>query len=542
MKAYTWEKDSNELIDYDQAELMLSSHILNSSKILYRFKDNVAANTKGNYHEISQKGDYQKLCEITKEKDKYYFHPNKKEITSQFNDLSNLSWLIYKAKKFPQKSRPYRISEGDILKIGRIWLIVREIKINKAIINYNDSKDSSRGSIKEVKYNVSNISFKYNHRSSSSIGLRKSAKNKRKDLSYKDENNSERETQNELSTPDKNSKILLKINKKNTTKLKKTKHKKSKRICRICYMGEDDDDLKSEESSDNSEGNPLIQPCNCAGSMRFIHLNCLRHWLSSKILVKTSSFSPVEFCTSYLINKVQCELCKENLPDFIRYKGKLLELLDFNPDEKENYIVFDTISPDKDNNRFRHVVKFNKDNKIKIGRGLDVQLMLNDISVSRIHCVLTIVKGNRINLEDFGSKFGTLVLLQCPKLEITRNERLYVQIGRTYLTVEIKKPFQFFNCCDTNEVDSEKSYDQVNKNYISFDKITYIKDCNSNDDSDDEDEEEPSNEKSKIINSKGNGFLKIISEENGTELNNKTENEEEKRGNIKRRKTALKNF
>ena len=74
--------------------------------------------------------EYNKLGEISIKKDKYYFNPNKKELSSNFNDLTNLSWLVYKGKRFPDKNRQYRIQEGDVIKIGRIWLIVKEIRIN----------------------------------------------------------------------------------------------------------------------------------------------------------------------------------------------------------------------------------------------------------------------------------------------------------------------------------------------------------------------------------------------------------------------------
>lgn len=40
----------------------------------------------------------------------------------------------------------------------------------------------------------------------------------------------------------------------------------SGKACRICL-----DDVEEED-------NPFITPCKCAGSMRFIHLKCLREW------------------------------------------------------------------------------------------------------------------------------------------------------------------------------------------------------------------------------------------------------------------------
>ncbi|NXM80207.1 MARH7 ligase, partial [Oenanthe oenanthe] len=68
-------------------------------------------------------------------------------------------------------------------------------------------------------------------------------------------------------------------------------------LCRICQM--------SSASSDNL----LIQPCKCTGSLRYVHQECMKKWLQSKI----NSGSSLEAVTT-------CELCKEklhlNLEDF----------------------------------------------------------------------------------------------------------------------------------------------------------------------------------------------------------------------------------
>ena len=37
-------------------------------------------------------------------------------------------------------------------------------------------------------------------------------------------------------------------------------------ICRICLC------------DDNDQNNPLINPCNCSGTMKYIHLLCLKQW------------------------------------------------------------------------------------------------------------------------------------------------------------------------------------------------------------------------------------------------------------------------
>ncbi|RVE74377.1 hypothetical protein OJAV_G00021310 [Oryzias javanicus] len=61
-------------------------------------------------------------------------------------------------------------------------------------------------------------------------------------------------------------------------------------LCRICQMGEE------------SSSNPLIQPCRCTGSLQYVHQECIKRWLRSKI----SSGTNLEAITT-------CELCKEKL-------------------------------------------------------------------------------------------------------------------------------------------------------------------------------------------------------------------------------------
>ncbi|NWY50938.1 MARH7 ligase, partial [Chionis minor] len=68
-------------------------------------------------------------------------------------------------------------------------------------------------------------------------------------------------------------------------------------LCRICQM--------SSATSDNL----LIEPCKCTGSLQYVHQECMKKWLQSKI----NSGSSLEAVTT-------CELCKEklhlNLEDF----------------------------------------------------------------------------------------------------------------------------------------------------------------------------------------------------------------------------------
>ena len=52
-------------------------------------------------------------------------------------------------------------------------------------------------------------------------------------------------------------------------------------------------------------------------------------------------------------------------------------------------------------------------NEFRIGRSVETDMKIADISVSRVHSYIR-VKGDRLVLEDNGSKFGTLVKISKP--------------------------------------------------------------------------------------------------------------------------------
>lgn len=84
------------------------------------------------------------------------------------------------------------------------------------------------------------------------------------------------------------------------------------------------------------------------------------------------------------------------------------------------------------------IVNMGTKNTIKIGRGVDTDLRINDISVSRIHAFIKLENGS-FYLEDNHSKFGTLVLVNKPILMNKHNTNIDLQTGRTILRFSVKK-------------------------------------------------------------------------------------------------------
>jgi pSer/pThr/pTyr-binding forkhead associated (FHA) protein len=182
-----------------------------------------------------------------------------------------------------------------------------------------------------------------------------------------------------------------------------------------------------------------------------------------------------------------------------------------------NYIIFDTITPDKKDDKYRYLVKFEKNNIMKIGRALEMQLILNDISVSRNHCQLKLEEDGEIFLEDNNSKFGSLILIQAETIEILKGNTLTIQIGTNFLNFELKKKKNLFGCCDVEEIDIKNSYEKINYKAIKYDKINEI--LNESITPVNSDNEEEEKEKEKNIDNK-NKELIDKEDENKNIINN----------------------
>ena len=410
--------------------------------------------------------------------------------------------MVYKGQKIPFNKNKYIIKEGDIIKLGREWLLIKDIHISKNTkkklkINKENTKDNP------------GIFLSYHSQTNQSLNLNDDFNNfgNNETEEEKDDNESDNEkkidSKNNLNTKrvikrekeekekeekDEKNKELISCNEsENNSEINK---KKNKKICRICYMEEMDKKM-----------NPLIKPCKCSGSMKYIHYECLLHWLKTKVLISKNIYNNNGFFSIYSLDLIECELCKNHLPNYIRHKDKVYSLIDlekkfdeeikkpkkniekkgdlniYKKKDKENnnnYIIFDTITPGKQESKYRYLVKFDKNNIMKIGRALEMQLILNDISVSRNHCQLKIEDDGIIVMEDNNSKFGSLVLLQAEMIEILKGKTLTIQVGTNYLNINLKQKTNLFSCCKAEEIDIKHSYEKINSKAIKYNKISEI--------------------------------------------------------------------
>ncbi|CAE7333293.1 Marchf7, partial [Symbiodinium microadriaticum] len=190
-----------------------------------------------------------------------------------------------------------------------------------------------------------------------------------------------------------------------------------KLLCRICLLegpGEDD---------------PLIAPCQCKGSIEYVHLGCLRHWIRGRLNLSDRPLG------SYFYRPLTCELCKSVYPTYIhtnsgQERSPLVEV----PFTQPPFIVLENMVRDSQQHTSRglHVISL-AEKELKLGRGHESDVRIADVSISRTHATIRFSKGHFL-LQDSSSKFGTLVAMKKPRV-LEPGVNISIQMGRTVLTL-----------------------------------------------------------------------------------------------------------
>ena len=497
IKSKIWETDNHELVDYDNPYFIKKSLKVNSSGIIYR-KDNEIFLSK-------QKSQENALLKIKKNDKNYSYKIDCGKFSKDLNSLSNEepAFIVFKSDFFKDpktiKDRFYKLNQGDIIKVGRIYLKLLDYEIYEEV-STDKNKDTSSNNDEDKKSLIRNFS-----QNSSIIKGQEVIKGTfinddnrlriNADLSninpidnnYILSNRNRSNNSNLLDINIKNNFYLPRINsseellvikhknnpKKENSKRIKINHQKLKkieknRVCRICY------------GEDSSKDNPLIYPCICKGSMKYIHYLCLKNWLNSKVesMEQYSEESPI---ISYNIKEICCELCKAQFPDYIRYKEKLYNITFYKPNFKE-FLVFESIRYDRNNNnksRYINIISFDNKKFINLGRSNKCDFSIPEISLSRFHSLIYKIKGE-LYIEDNKSKFGTLILVQNNNIEINNYMPLKLQIARTYIKIKKDLPL-FYSCCNSNIIDDQKlDYQEQNQKYLNVFSYFKIKDNKDN--------------------------------------------------------------
>lgn len=146
----------------------------------------------------------------------------------------------------------------------------------------------------------------------------------------------------------------------------------------------------------------MISPCKCIGSVRLIHIDCLRRWFKSK-----KQFQYDEGVSSYYWEELTCELCKTglNLKKITCEDPKTLHyLLGIEKPKSKKYVILE--SDIECLSKAVHVIDFQEKSEYEVGRRVTNDITVSDITVSRQHALLLECE-NKVYLKDSNSKFGT---------------------------------------------------------------------------------------------------------------------------------------
>ena len=504
IKTKIWEKETFELIDYLNDDTINTKFKIHSSGVLCRDNKNISFNIGENLQQTPFD-----LLKIKKNEEtgKYIINCG---VWSK--DLSQLieeqgAFLVYRGLTIKELNknynyRYYKLSQGDIFKIGRIYFKVLDIHLNREGSDLKSNtvkgtmiRSSSCNSIilngqqvikgtfspNEMKKQISQLFYSKNEKMSNNnslLTIKNGINQKNESLDFffqkkncflprinssndlisvkrkeSKKNNNKKKDKNKNNSKAKKDELVLKKPKKTVVKNKPT--------CRICY---------GEESN---EDNPLICPCICKGSMKYIHYDCLKNWLNSKIeeeMLMDHDDKDVDVIT-YNRKDISCELCKEKLPDYVKH-NELFYNISFYKPQFEEFIVLESMAVEKEKVKYIHLISFDNKFSINIGRANECDLAIAELSVSRYHCMLHKEDGE-LFLEDNSSKFGTLVLIQNNNMIMNDLVPLRVQINRTYIKLKVQKNFSF-DCCGCSNILESQKYDYQVQNRKCFDILSYF--------------------------------------------------------------------
>lgn len=560
--AKIYSNDASELVDYDCVEPIIYKMNINQSGALVRSQDDVYFQKEGN----SQKNEIELIKVMKDIKNNIYFINTGKN----FNGLNHIirrdsAFLVYKKSFYEQdintkNKRSYKLSKGDIIKLGRVTIEIIKINLNqkkenKIDKNNNNKKLGNNRNYTSIRKNSSCSSFMVNGHEviKGSFSNQNIFDNNEDDKSSINLINIDKE---DITRKKMFNKTLMSRNlsfsscfpKVNKVTLKKKKtfnlicdkfklnnnyncikknnnndNSKNKKICRVCYCGEE-----------SATENPLLNICECKGSMKYIHYECLKNWLDSKIESSPLSSIYVKegIGMSYCTNDLICELCKTKFPDYVNHNGKLFNIT-FYKTKFEKYLIFRSSHyHNKKNYKFIHIVSFDNTEKIVLGRANECDISFPESSISRYHCFIFCDKEKEhLYLDDNSSRFGSLILIQNPYLEIISNLSLKLQKNKTYIKIMISLPFNLFSCfCLNNNSENKKikTYQQQNEECLDIYNCLEIKnnyneiDSDENDDADNKDNNNYNSDEKKenfISNLKGNS-LKLLPYSNRKPINN----------------------
>lgn len=288
------------------------------------------ATEQANQNNSNASTEIENLLSLVYKNDSYHiFHNQSVEADYSYKNHLKMAWLVVKYNQDwlpPHEENVYYVEKGDIIKFGRVRFKIRELKINRsaegeseedAVTHHVNVLDQGLGA--SQRHGEETITYDNNADAGLSatrtiVPAQLGQANHPEFASQRslvseaytniDVNDLARDTEENLafnrargdaSTIDVNveESVNKELKRKYATLQPGTaKEAPEEVICRICL-------------SEDEPGNPIISPCKCIGSVRYIHLKCVQEWLESK---KHKKETP--YVNSYIWRGLECEICK----------------------------------------------------------------------------------------------------------------------------------------------------------------------------------------------------------------------------------------
>lgn len=187
--------------------------------------------------------------------------------------------------------------------------------------------------------------------------------------------------------------------------------------CRICL------------DCTNDVQNPILQICKCSGSMKYVHLDCIRKWVDNKIL-KVSSVNLLSFYHKSLT----CEVCHAQIPSDILNNKRSYSLIDF-PTLEEPHIILESFVGQKTNGF--HILKFGRRIKsMKLGRNEKCDIKIKDDTIAPNHAVLDYI-GENFYLTNTNPNHITQVLLPSKTIPFYQKNHFQLKISKIIMDLNL---------------------------------------------------------------------------------------------------------
>lgn len=196
----------------------------------------------------------------------------------------------------------------------------------------------------------------------------------------------------------------------------------------VCYMCFDEED---------TESNPLITPCKCSGSTKYVHVECLRKWHTAEADNQICFLSSVD---------ATCSVCKSTFKsDFKLRDGRQVKL--FKSSLEPPYVSLLVATKHEMAQRLfntRFQLSFstlmkpdgrNATRPLLLGRSSGSDMVLDYRTVSARHAAIRFKNGEFI-FTDAGSSNGSYLYLRRP-LELSPSQSVQFRLGRSMISMKV---------------------------------------------------------------------------------------------------------